>query len=114
MNAGQICIAPDHVFAHTSIKEELIDELIQQSKEIFTDSNYVEQAWPKIISEKHFKRVASLIEPDYVVHGGQVDPETHKIDFTILDQPPASSMVMQEEIFGPILPILEYNNLDVL
>ena len=114
LNAGQTCIAPDHIFAHTSIKEELIDELIQQSKRIFADPSYVEQAWPKIISEKHFKRVASLIEPDYVVHGGQVDPKTHKIDFTILDQPPASSMVMQEEIFGPILPILAYDNLDVL
>ncbi|MGI6077690.1 MAG: aldehyde dehydrogenase [Fastidiosipilaceae bacterium] len=114
LNAGQTCIAPDHVFVHRYVKQKLIDALIKQSQLIFKDPTYVEDNWPRIISEKHFKRLKGLIEQNRVVYGGGSCTERQTIEFTIVDSPPLDSPVMQEEIFGPILPILVYDDLNQL
>ncbi|HHX36433.1 MAG TPA: aldehyde dehydrogenase family protein [Clostridiaceae bacterium] len=111
LNAGQTCIAPDHVFAHRSIKPNLIDALVKQSKVIFKNPVYLRRAWPKIISPRHFDRIMGLIEKNKVVCGGVGDSELQTIEFTILDEPSYDSPVMQEEIFGPLLPILPYDDL---
>ncbi len=114
LNAGQTCVAPDHVLCERSVKDALLSELKQQSQAIFTDPEYVKNAWPKLITDRHYTRVLGLIEEECVVIGGKGDPETRQIDFTLLDEPAWDSPVMTEEIFGPVLPILAWDDFDQL
>ncbi len=114
LNAGQTCVAPDHVLCERSVKDALLSELKQQSQAIFTDPEYVKNAWPKLITDRHYTRVLGLIEEERVVIGGKGDPETRQIDFTLLDEPAWDSPVMTEEIFGPVLPILAWDDFDQL
>ncbi len=112
VNAGQTCIAPDHVYVHERVKDQLIQEIIKNVNEIFADEDYVDKAWPKMISEKHLDKLKGLLEGQTPLFGGAVDEEKRKITFTILDEPSLDSQVMEEEIFGPILPILTFNSID--
>lgn len=112
INSGQTCVAPDYVLCHSSIKDDLIKELIKQiqiqaSKNPLTNVNY-----PKIINQKHFERIISLIDSDKCVYGGKYDTSTLKIEPTLLNNVTYEDAVMQEEIFGPILPILTYDKFE--
>lgn len=114
LNAGQTCVAPDHILCERRVKAELLSELKQQSQAIFADPEYVKVAWPKIITENHYKRILNLIDQENIVVGGKGYPDTRQIEFTILDQPSWDSPVMSEEIFGPVLPVLAWDDLDQL
>lgn len=114
LNAGQTCIAPDHVICHQEVKEPLLAALKAETEKLFADRDYINKYWPKIINDHHFERLAGLIEDQVVVCGGRLSPDTNQIDLTILDSPAWDSPVMQEEIFGPILPVLTYTSLDRL
>ena len=110
LNCGQTCVAPDYIYCHESVKDKFIEELkkqieIQYSKNPLENSNY-----GKIINEKHFVRLCNLIEEDKIVAGGKVDVESLKIAPTVLDNITWEDRVMQQEIFGPILPIMTFNN----
>lgn len=112
LNAGQTCVAPDYLLVHEKIKaafsELLKEEFVRQSGEnALENENY-----PHIINAKHFERVKGLITPEKVIFGGDFDGETRKIQPTILDNASFSDPAMQEEIFGPVLPVLTFSDFD--
>lgn len=112
LNAGQTCVAPDYILCHSRIKNELIGAMTAESSMIFGAHSSKHEEFPKIISKKHFERAARLIDSSKVVFGGVIDPQKLKIDLTIMDNVTYSDKVMQEEIFAPILPVIEYTNIN--
>lgn len=112
LNAGQTCIAPDYVFVHESVKDKLIDRMKNYIHEFYGNDISNNPEYPKIISEKHFNRLNSLIENENILFGGESNKETGQIAPSLLDNVSEDSPVMKEEIFGPILPILEYKNIN--
>ena len=110
LNAGQTCIAPDYVYVHRTIYSQFLAELIKQIETnaySLTNGNYVQ-----IINTHHFNRLKELIETDKVHYGGGLDEENRLILPTILTNVSWDDSVMHEEIFGPILPVLVYDELD--
>ena len=108
MNSGQTCVAPDYVLVEESIKDEFIKEVKRQIIRQFGENPFNNPDYCKMINEKHFDRVAALIDPEKVVHGGQLNKDTMQIAPTVMDNVTWDDAVMQEEIFGPIMPILTY------
>lgn len=107
LNCGQTCVAPDYVFVHKSVANEFVDAVLRQVKGQFGD--YLENKdYGKIINEKHFDRIASLIDPEKTAYGGRLNKELLKIEPTVMTGVTPEDAVMQQEIFGPVLPILEY------
>ena len=112
LNCGQTCVAPDYIYCDAAIKEELVRELIRETKRQYSIRALANPDYGKIINEKHFRRICGLIDPDKVVYGGGSESETLRIEPTILTDVTWDDAVMQEEIFGPVLPILTYDELD--
>lgn len=110
LNLGQTCVAPDYIFCAEAIHDKLIAELKKQIVKQFGDNPLINPTYGKIITEKHFNRVCGLIDADKVVHGGKSDAATLKIEPTVLDGVTGEDAVMQEEIFGPVLPVLTYRD----
>ena len=108
LNAGQTCVAPDYILVQESVKEELIRYLRYYISRMFGDHPLENERYPKIINEKHFDRICRLLKGEKVVIGGKSSKEQQKIEPTVLVDVTKDSPVMQEEIFGPVLPILEY------
>lgn len=110
LNAGQTCIAPDYVFVHTSIYEEslaLLKAQIEQNAYDLSAHNYVQ-----IINERNLDRLERLLQKDKIAFGGKVDRSNRTIEPTILRDINLDDAVMQEEIFGPILPLIVYSNFE--
>ena len=112
LNCGQTCVAPDYILCHKDIKDEFVKEVKIQIEKQYGKNPLENSDYGKIINQKHFERVSSLINSDKVVHGGKTNPQTQQIEPTVLDNVTWDDAVMQEEIFGPIMPILTYENLD--
>ena len=112
LNCGQTCVAPDYIYCDASIKDQLIEEIKRQVRLQYTEQPLSNPAYGKIINEKHFQRILGLIDPEKVVLGGKSNPETLQIEPTVMDQVTFADAVMQEEIFGPLMPILTYDSLD--
>lgn len=112
LNCGQTCVAPDYVLCHRSVKDSLVKELCAQVKKQYGEDPLDNPDYGKIINEKHFTRVAGLIDKKKVVLGGRTNPDTCQIAPTVMDNVTWEDRVMQEEIFGPLLPILTYDNLE--
>jgi aldehyde dehydrogenase (NAD+) len=114
LNAGQTCVAPDYVLVHSAVRQQLISAMEKAIKKFFGDSAIKSQDFGRIIREEAFDRLQTLIrqEQGKVICGGFCDQEQLKIDLTLLDNPDLNSEVMQEEIFGPILPIIPYDHLE--
>lgn len=112
LNCGQTCVAPDYIYCDASIKDQLIEEIKRQVRLQYTEQPLSNPAYGKIINEKHFQRILRLIDPEKVVLGGKSNPETLQIEPTVMDQVTFEDAVMQEEIFGPLMPILTYDSLD--
>lgn len=110
-NVGQTCVAPDYVYVHKSIKDRLLVLIKQEIQRQFGDCINNED-YGCIINDKHFNRIMGLIDPEKTVYGGNSDPKTRKIQMTVMDGVTWEDKVMQEEIFGPVIPILTYENLD--
>lgn len=110
LNAGQTCIAPDYVFVHENIYSKFLQALkkyIIKFDYAFENENYVQ-----IINEKNYNRLKNFIEEKNVFFGGETNAEARFISPTILTDLDFSHLVMQEEIFGPILPVLKFNELN--
>jgi aldehyde dehydrogenase (NAD+) len=110
LNAGQTCIAPDYVFVHASIYDEtiaLLSKQIQENQYDLNAHNYVQ-----IINERNLERLEVLIKNEKVVIGGEVDRNKRTINPTILKDIERNDTIMQEEIFGPILPLLKYQDFE--
>ena len=112
LNCGQTCVAPDYIICDKLIKDQLITELQNEVIKQFGSSPLENQDYGKIINEKHFNRICGLIDKEKIVIGGKSNKDTLKIEPTILNNITWDDKVMQEEIFGPVLPILEYDKFD--
>jgi len=114
VNAGQTCVAPDYILVHESVKQKLINEMKDAIRAMYGDNPCENTNYPKIINEKHFSRLLGLIDGEDVVLGGKANGTTMQIEPTILDHVEWSAPVMNEEIFGPIMPILTYSSLEAI
>ncbi|EDX87144.1 aldehyde dehydrogenase (NAD) family protein [Synechococcus sp. PCC 7335] len=112
LNAGQTCVAPDYLLVHSDIKTEFVEALRQVVSEFYGDDPLQSQDFSRLVSDRQFDRVASLIEGEEIVIGGQTDRNEKFVAPTLLNNVSWDAPVMQEEIFGPILPILEYQNVE--
>ena len=112
VNAGQTCVAPDYVLVHKSRETELVEALVAELRRMYTSAPLMNPDWPKIINEHHFNRLVGLLQSGVISHGGQINMQTRQIAPTILTDVSWDDPVMQEEIFGPILPILTYSKLE--
>lgn len=110
LNCGQTCVAPDYILCESSVKNELIFELKKQIKLQYGNDIINNADYGKIINEKHFGRLCKLIDKSKVVFGGEVNKALCKISPMVMDNVNFDDAVMQEEIFGPILPVLEFDN----
>ena len=114
LNAGQTCVAPDHVYIPQSLRNAFVKELAGQIHQLYGADPLTGPDLPKIINEKHFNRAAGLMGSGKTAVGGRTDPETRRIEPTVLVDVAERDAVMQEEIFGPVLPVLTYDSLDDL
>lgn len=112
LNCGQTCVAPDYILCDPTIHDKLVKELQKQIKKQFTQHPLTNKNYGKIINEKHFQRILALMDSEKIIYGGHSDQSALKIEPTILDQVSWTDPVMQEEIFGPVLPILTYSSLE--
>ena len=111
INAGQTCIAPDYLLVHQDIKIELLDRMKFFIDRFYGADPQLSADYPRIVNEKHFLRLAQLMNAGNIIAGGQTDRQSLYIAPTIIDDIAWDDPVMQDEIFGPILPVLAYNNL---
>lgn len=110
-NAGQTCVAPDYLYVHSSVKGKLLNALQAQIKDFYGDNPAQSPDYARIINDRHFNRLRSLLAKGTPIVGGQTQEQERYIAPTILDHVTWQDPIMQEEIFGPILPILEYQDL---
>lgn len=108
LNAGQTCIAPDYIIAHEKIADKLVDRLKEYIDKQYPNALDCEH-YGKIINARHYERVKALVSGN-VVYGGAFDDATQKIQPTIIYPASLDDPAMQEEIFGPVLPVLTYSN----
>ncbi len=112
LNCGQTCVAPDYILCEKSVKDELVREIVKQIKKQYGEKPLSNADYGKIVNEKHFERLISLIDKNKVVIGGGSDKNTLQIEPTIMDNVTFTDAVMGEEIFGPVLPIITYDKFD--
>ncbi|MGB3191614.1 MAG: aldehyde dehydrogenase family protein, partial [Limnoraphis sp.] len=111
INAGQTCIAPDYLLVKREIKNDLLEKIKENIQAFYGENPEKSPDYCRIISPRQFNRLADFLQNGKVIIGGQTNPEDQYIAPTVLDQVSWDDPVMQEEIFGPILPVLEYNDL---
>ncbi|HXL55794.1 MAG TPA: aldehyde dehydrogenase family protein, partial [Chitinophagaceae bacterium] len=111
-NAGQMCVTPDYVLAHASVKEELTAQLKKYIPALFSDNPAGSYDYCKIINEKQFNRLVGYLSQGNILHGGNYDASKLYIEPTIMENVFLDAPLMQDEIFGPILPVLSFNTKD--
>jgi aldehyde dehydrogenase (NAD+) len=112
VNAGQTCVAPDYVLAHADIADKLVDEIRKSVNDFYGPDPQRSSDFARISSPRHFLRLKAMLASGKVVVGGQTDEQQRYIAPTVLVDVKASDVVMQEEIFGPILPVLTVDSID--
>ncbi len=112
LNAGQTCIAPDYILVQESVKDAFIDELIKVILKFYGEDASISERYCRIINDHHFNRLTALIEEKKIVYGGRYNAADRYIEPTLLYPVDWNDPVMQDEIFGPILPIIVYSDLD--
>ncbi|HAF28256.1 MAG TPA: aldehyde dehydrogenase [Bacteroidales bacterium] len=114
LNGGQTCVAPDYILVHSDIKEKFLVEFKNQIVKILGENPKGSEAYVRIINKANFNRLVNLIDKDKIFYGGETDEEKLYISPTILTNVSFDSKVMEDEIFGPVLPIIEFDNLDAI
>lgn len=112
LNCGQTCVAPDYVLCQREVKDALVQEIRAQIKAQYGEKPLDNPDYGRIVNAKHFDRIRGLIDPERVVCGGEADPEGLRIAPTVLDNVTWEDAVMQEEIFGPVLPVLTFDRFE--
>lgn len=111
LNCGQTCVAPDYVYCHASVKERFIEAVKKEITLQFGSEPLASADYGKIINAVHFERVNGLIDPEKLVFGGESDPETLQIAPAVMDGVTRADKIMQEEIFGPVMPVMTFDNI---
>jgi len=106
LNAGQTCVAPDHVLVERPLVAPLLDALVRRIREFFGDDPASSADYGRIVSERHTARIGQMLAGQRIHHGGRVDVAERFVEPTIVVDPPQDSALMQEEIFGPVLPVI--------
>jgi aldehyde dehydrogenase (NAD+) len=106
MNCGQTCIAPDYLLIDDSVKEQFLALLVKKIKQFYGDDASKSKDYEQVVSDRHVSRIAGLLKGQTAFYGGRVDEKIRYIEPTIVLDPKPESPLMQEEIFGPILPVL--------
>lgn len=112
LNCGQTCVAPDYILCHASVRDKLLEYIKTEIKKQYGTKPLTNKNYGKIINERHFERIMSLINPEKLAVGGESDRELLKIAPTVMKDVTYEDTVMQEEIFGPVLPVLTFTELD--
>jgi acyl-CoA reductase-like NAD-dependent aldehyde dehydrogenase len=108
INAGQTCIAPDYILIQKDMKSHFMEFMKQEITKAYGKNPELSPDYTRIINTKHWRRLVSMIEENKVFFGGKTNIEDHYISPTLIDESNTDSLIMQEEIFGPLLPILSY------
>lgn len=114
-NAGQTCVAPDYIYVEEEIKNKLLKEIIKNIKKLYKNNPLDNEKYVKIINSNHFNRLISLInqtDENKIIYGGASNHETLKIEPTLLHNVNWDDGIMEDEIFGPILPVLTFSHID--
>ena len=112
LNCGQTCVAPDYILCEKSIKDDFVEAIVAEVKKQYGENVLSNKDYGKIINEKHFERLCGLIDTKKVVIGGEKNSVTCQIAPTVMDNVTYDDAVMGEEIFGPIMPILTFEDFD--
>jgi aldehyde dehydrogenase (NAD+) len=112
MNSGQTCVAPDYFLVHESIKSKLVHKMIQTIETFYGKDIIKNQSVPKIINQIHFDRLVKSLKGHKILFGGHYDMKTLIFEPTILEVNKLDSQIMAEEIFGPMIPIITFKNID--
>jgi len=112
LNAAQTCVAPDYVMVHTSIKEEFLSRLRDRIIKVYGEDASTSPDFCRIVNNNHFQRICSFIDQEKIVVGGQSDADSRFIAPTVMRDVTLGDKVMSEEIFGPVLPVLDYESLN--
>lgn len=112
LNCGQTCVAPDYILCHRNVREKLIEGVCAQIKKQYGEDPLTNPDYGRIINEKHFDRICGLLDKDKIVLGGRYSRESLQLEPTVMDHVTWEDAVMQEEIFGPIMPILTFDSFD--
>ena len=108
-NAGQMCVAPDYVLVHASVKEKFISQLKETLLKFFSTDPSSDYSYSKIINERQFNRLLSYLNNGTIVHGGKYDKQKLYIEPTVIENVSPGAPLMKDEIFGPILPVISFN-----
>lgn len=111
-NAGQTCVAPDYVYVHENVKKKFLKTLKKQIEELYGKNPLQNEDYVRIVNSNHFNRLFPYISEGNLYHGGNYDRTRCKLEPTVITDITWDDEVMQEEIFGPILPILTFKDLD--
>lgn len=112
INAGQTCIAPDYLLVHQSVKEELLSKIVQSIREMYGENPRESRFYPRIVNHRAMDRLTDLLKEGKIYYGGEYDREEKYIAPTILDEVQPGFAIMQQEIFGPILPVISFNQIE--
>ncbi|XP_042529564.1 aldehyde dehydrogenase family 3 member A2 isoform X1 [Dipodomys spectabilis] len=112
MNCGQTCIAPDYILCESALQHQIVQKIKETLKEFYGENIKESSDYERIINIRHFQRIRRLLEGQKIAFGGEIDEATRYIAPTILTDVDPETKVMQEEIFGPILPIVPVKNAD--
>lgn len=107
-NCGQMCVAPDYILVHESVKQQLVDELIQKIIAFYGENPQQNEGYGKMINARQLNRVKQYIIQGKIIYGGKIEEENLYIQPTLIEDVKLDSAIMQDEIFGPVLPILTY------
>ncbi|MEH7612299.1 aldehyde dehydrogenase [Gottfriedia acidiceleris] len=111
LNAGQTCIAPDYIFVHKTIEEKFLEALKEEIERLYTENPLTYSEYTHVVNNRHFARLKKMLEGPTVYHGGKTDENTLAFEPTILTNVSFDHPVMNEEIFGPILPVLSFESI---
>lgn len=114
LNCGQTCVAPDYIFIHKNVKNKFIELVKKEIIKQFGNNPLENELYGKIINEKHFNRLIGLIDEDKVIYGGKYNENTLKIEPSIIDNVSFNDAIMKEEIFGPLMPLIEYDDINAV
>lgn len=114
LNAGQTCVAPDYLFVDSAVKDELVRYMKEYAEQFYSSNPCGSVMYPKIINNMHFERLRAYLSDGDIIIGGDVDEKNNKISLTLIENLKKTSKLHYEEIFGPILPVYEFSDIDIV